>query len=88
MSSNRSPWWFAVLLILVALPALFLNNAAARALSDSGWIASDFTTWLFPAYIIISSFSAWICYPNRRTLAWILFFLVLLTDLALVFIPV
>lgn len=81
---GRSPWWFAVLLVLVAAPALWLEASAVRVMKDSGWLANDFTTWLYPAYVIIASFSAWFCYPTRRTLAWVLFFLIVLTDMALV----
>lgn len=79
----RSPWWFAVLLVIVGAPALFLEAPAAKALASSGWIAADITGWLYPAYVIISAVSAWFCYPARRTLAWVLFFLILLTDLFL-----
>ena len=81
--NQKSPWWFAVLLIIICVPALFMEAQAVKVMSDTGWIANDLTTWLFPAYIIISVFSAWLCFPNRRTLAWILFFLVVLTDLGL-----
>ena len=73
-----------MLLVVAAAPALFLENIAAKALADSGWLASDVTTWLFPAYVIISSFSAWFCYPQRRALAWILLGLVVLTDLFMI----
>lgn len=84
MANNpRSPWWFAILLIIVAVPALFFENVAVRSMADSGWLASDISTWLFPAYVIISAFSAWFCYPTRRALAWVLFSLVLLVDVFL-----
>ena len=85
--NTRAPWWFAILLIIAAVPALWLEASAVHVMNDSGWLASDFTTWLYPAYVIISAFSAWFCYPTRRTLAWILFFLIILTDLALLIVP-
>lgn len=84
MSRIRSPWWFGILLAIVALPALWLEAQATKVMTDTGWLASDLTTWFFPAYVIISAFSAWFCYPSRRTLAWILFALIVLTDLGLI----
>lgn len=84
MPNSRAPWWFAVALIVVSVPALVFNNAAARVMSSGGWLSADLTQWLFPAYVIISAFSAWFCYPTRRALAWILLALVLLTDLAFI----
>ena len=39
--------------------------------------------WLYPAYVVISGICAWMCYPRRRALAWILVALVLLTDIGL-----
>lgn len=78
----RPPWWFAVLLLVVSVPALIFSNAAYRVLGESGWVMNDLTGWLYPAYVIISAFSAWFVYPTRRTLAWVLLLLVLLTDLA------
>lgn len=86
--NKRAPWWFAILLVVVAVPALWLEATAVGVMTESGWLTSDLTTWLFPAYVIISSFSAWFCYPTRRTLAWILFFLVVLTDLMLVLVRI
>lgn len=80
----KTPWWFIVLLILAAAPALALESVAAKSISQNGWLASDTMTWLYPAYVIISAVSAWICYPDRRTLAWVLFFLVVLTDMFLI----
>ena len=83
MASQKSPWWFALLLIIVAVPALLLCSVASKALAADSWMSQDVSGWLFPAYVIISSFSAWFCYPDRRALAWILFALIVLTDLGL-----
>ena len=82
MKGGRSPWWFGLLLISVSVPALWFEATASRVLKTSGWIASDITTWLYPAYVIISAFSAWFCYPDRKRLAWILFVLLLITNMA------
>lgn len=84
MKKTRTPWWFAALLIVVGLPALYFNNVAARTMADGGWISADVSTWLYPAYVFIAGFSAWICYSDRRALAWVLFSLILLTDIAFI----
>lgn len=84
---ERTPLWFGIILVILVLPIFstpfFLTNTPpdtqARLLG-----------WFFPAYGVISAVCAWICYPDRRALAWILAVLMLLSDLgmwALVLMP-
>ena len=80
----RAPWWFTVLLILFSLPALLLSNPASKVLAGGGWLSSDFSSWLYPAYVVIAGVCSWICYATRRVLAWILFGLIVLTDAGLI----
>ena len=82
---KKAPWWFAILLIIVSVPALWMESEAIKVLNESNWMTNDLTTWLYPAYVIISAFSAWFCYSQRKTLAWILLLLIMITDLALLF---
>ena len=77
----RAPWWFVVLMAAVALPSFFFMPVAFRAVRDTGWPGASDSEWLFPAYVVLSAVLATVCYPGRRTVAWILLGLVVLTDI-------
>lgn len=76
----RLPWWFVVLMLAVALPSFLFIPEAFRAVSATGWPGAEHSEWLFPAYVALSAVLALVCYPGRRTVAWILLSLVVLTD--------
>lgn len=80
---RRTPWWFVVLLILVALPSIVLIPEAAEVVDDAHWLGSAYVGWLYPAYIVVSGICAYMSYPQRKALAWILWGLILLTDCGL-----
>ena len=77
----RLPWWFVALMLAVALPSFIFIPQAFRAVRDTGWPGANDSEWLFPAYVVLSAVLALICYPGRRTVAWILLALVVLTDI-------
>lgn len=81
----RTPWWFTILLLVAAIPALTLSGEASRLLDSSSWGEGGIAAWLYPAYVVISAICAWYCYGRRRALAWILFALIVLTDCGLYF---
>lgn len=74
---------FTLLLVLVSVPSLFLLPRAAHIVENSGWNAVGDSGWLFPAYVLLSAVCAFVCFPARKTIAWILVALVVLTDLFL-----
>ena len=77
----RLPWWFVALMLAVALPSFIFIPHEFRAVRDTGWPGANDSEWLFPAYVVLSAVLALICYPGRRTVAWILLALVVLTDI-------
>ena len=79
----RTPWWFIVIILLVALPTVTFIPQAAEVVEQARWLGTAYMGWLYPAYVVISGICAWMCYPRRRALAWILVALVLLTDIGL-----
>lgn len=79
----KAPWWFTVLLVLVAFPTVAFIPQAAHILEEAEWLGSSYVGWVYPVYVLLSAFLAWISYPTRRTLAWILFALIILTDIGL-----
>lgn len=79
----RTPWWFVALLILSALPSVFLIPEGAEVVEEAQWLGSAYVGWLYPAYIVVSGLCAYMCYPQRKALAWILWALIILTDIGL-----
>ena len=79
----RAPWWFVVLLVLVVLPTITFIPQASHVVSQAEWLGSSYVGWVYPLYIVLSAALAYVCYPMRRTIAWILFGLMVLTDIGL-----
>ncbi|MDE7467245.1 MAG: hypothetical protein K2M61_02700 [Muribaculaceae bacterium] len=77
----RLAWWFVALMLAVELPSFIFIPQAFRAVRDTGWPGANDSEWLFPAYVVLSAVLALICYPGRRTVAWMLLALVVLTDI-------
>lgn len=65
----RRPWWFTTLLILLVVPAFGTPWLLADAPTDS--LLELLIKW-FPAYLILSAVCAWLAYPARREVSWIL----------------
>ncbi len=78
-----APWWFALIIIVVALPSMAFIPQASYIVDRAEWLGSSLMGWLYPAYVVLSGVCAWMCYPARRTLAWILVALMVITDIAL-----
>ncbi len=82
----RRPWWFTVILIILVLPGFlapwFIARAEAATPAAADTMLPDLLRWL-PAYLVAAAVCAWLCYPARRTLAWVLAALMLLSTLPL-----
>ena len=77
---SQVPVWYTVLVILFALPVF-----QTPLLLDSCPPHTDARTWvmIYPLYVIAAAWIAWQSYPERRTLAWIILALMLLTHAAI-----
>lgn len=83
--SPRRPWWFTVLLILLVIPGFLTPWFLAKAVEMEQYtdtLLPDLLKWM-PVYLVASAVCAWLCYPARRPLAWILVVLMLLSTAAL-----
>lgn len=65
----RRPWWFALILVLLVLPAFSTPWLLADAPADS--LLQILIKW-FPAFLLLAAVCAWFAYPQRRDVAWIL----------------
>lgn len=75
---QRPPVWFTAVCIVAALPVLAFPTVLAAAPQAHSLIIK-----LWPVYAIASAWLAWFIYPQRRSLAWILVVLTLLSHAAI-----
>lgn len=72
----KHPWWFTLMLIILVMPAFSTPWLLADA--PEGSMLETLIKW-FPAYLLLSAICAWISYPQRRDVAWILVVLMILS---------
>lgn len=78
--SARTPMWFGAVIILAAAPAAILPfvKGIAAAASHLGIL------WkLYPLYLAATALCAFLSYPRRREVAWILLGVMLLAHIAI-----
>lgn len=81
---TKTPIWMSVVIVLCMLPALIFPFSLSSMPEDA---TARYLVWFYPAYVIGTGICAWLCYPERRTLAWILLVLMLLSHCAMYFLP-
>ena len=74
------PVWMLVAIIVCMLPALAFPSLLAKTVSDS---PARILAWFYPFYVIASGVCAYICYPERREVSWILLVLMILSHAAM-----
>lgn len=77
---RHAPAWMTVLIIVCMLPVLAFPSLLAMSPADPG---AGALIWLYPFYVIASGVCAWICYPARKEICWILLILMLLSHAAM-----
>lgn len=71
------PVWFTILLIILVIPGFLVGFILPRLNSSGDELRTIMR--LYPYYIAAAALFAWICYPERRLMAWILVGLVVLS---------
>lgn len=79
--SQRPPWWFTALLIILVLPAGQTPMLLASAPAEPPVVKT--LVWLYPLYTLVSAYLSWVCYNGRRLMSWILVALIVLTHVAI-----
>lgn len=82
MNRRRVPIWFLVLIIVSVLPVTAYPTLMSMW-PQGGGNEMGAVLWLYPAYVIASGVFAYICWPTRRTEAWILLAMLLLSHAAM-----
>lgn len=80
MNRAKTPWWVTAIIVLAMMPALVLP-VAAHHVPESG--TPRYLLWFYPAYVIATGVCAYITYPGRSYLTWILLVLLLMSHAAM-----
>lgn len=83
--SGRTPWWFGLLLIVTGAVLLVLSGTALKTLGAAYDMPAGLHSILYPCYVVVSVILGWICYPARRTIAWLLWAMMVVVGLMLYF---
>lgn len=76
----RTPIWMGIVIALAMIPALIFPFRMGAMPTDA---TARYLIWFYPAYVIGSGVCAWLCYPQRKALAWILIVLMILSHMAM-----
>lgn len=74
-----TPRWFTILVTIMALPVFQVPVLLANCAPQS---AVRTMVWVYLFYVPVAAYLAYLCYPERRALAWILTLLMLLSHIA------
>ncbi len=62
-------WWLLLLLLFMLTPIFFFISVSLSMPADS---PMRLLLWLYPAFCVADAVCAWICYPQRKEITWIL----------------
>ena len=77
---DSTPKWVLAVIIILMLP--LFQFPFLLSLCEPGSPAHPFL-WIYPFYALLSGYLAYICYPTRRAMAWILLILLTLSHISL-----
>lgn len=74
--------YFNLLVILAALP--LFSTPLMFSQVENGYELKKYFLYFYPVYILVAAFLAWQCHRlGRRTVAWVLLILMILTDITM-----
>ena len=79
--NQRRPAWLLIVIILLTLP-LFAFPTLLGMIKPGDQTAQSMV-WLYLIYVPLTDYLAWICWPQRRTIAWVLLALLLMSHCAI-----
>ncbi|MCM1483767.1 MAG: hypothetical protein NC043_05490 [Muribaculaceae bacterium] len=72
------PLWVKMLIIIDALPVFSLPALIAMSSPGMGGMVL-----IYPAFVLMGAWLAWICWPERRVMSWIMIVLMALMHVAI-----
>lgn len=78
---NRRPYWLLGIIIIASLP-VFTFPTLLGMINPADTVVQTMA-WFYLLYILCTDYLAWICWPERKAITWILILLLLLSHLAM-----
>lgn len=79
-SPGTAPRWFSIVVLIVMLPVFQIPMLLDSCPPDH---PGRTLVWIYPFYVLVAGWLAWQCYPQRRTMAWVLLALMALSHVAI-----
>ena len=80
MNSSR-PLWLLLIIIVFSLPIFAFPTMLG--LISPGQEVEKTMAWLYIIYILLTDWLAWMCWPQRKAVTWILLALLLMSHAAM-----
>lgn len=77
---QRTPAWIAVVIILCMLPAAAFPTLLSLCPAGMPFIRT--LLWIYPFYVLVGGWMAWLCRDERQFTMWVILIVMLLTHLA------
>lgn len=78
---DKRPFWLLIIIVLAALPVFAFPTMLG--LINPGDQVVTTMAWFYLLYVVVTAYLAWICWPERKYVTWILIALMLLTHVAM-----
>lgn len=78
---ERRPLWLLILLIIVSLP-VFTFPTLLGMINPADTVASTMA-WFYLFYILLTDYLAWICWPQRKAITFVLILLLVLSHISM-----
>lgn len=78
---GRTPVWMVIVIIMIMLPVFQMPMLLGACPADMGGIRT--LVWGYPFYVLLTGWLAYVSYPSRPTISWILLVIMLMSHLAI-----
>ncbi|MBD5314823.1 MAG: hypothetical protein HDS08_01495 [Bacteroides sp.] len=78
---GRTPVWMLIVIILVMLPVFQMPMLLATCPPDLSGIRT--LIWGYPFYVLLTGWLAYVSYPSRPAISWILLVIMLMSHAAI-----
>lgn len=74
------PWWIILIIVVLMLPVVQMPALLANCPAEVPMVKT--LVWVYPVYVLVAGWLAYICYDRRRLMSFILMALMILTHIA------
>lgn len=79
--SEKKPWWLILIIIVLMLPIFAFPTLLSLVPPDME--GARMIIWFYVIYVLGTGWLAWICWPERKLMTWIMLILLVLSHIAI-----